>query len=108
MQIGLLRKGTVVKQVRDTQNVRRPTRCPLGTGRASNQAAGAAARSLSAALGAVRERHAAAPDPFRGQWARSAFTMVRASRLRPAGDGWLSQTDGATTMRSPAAHVSPL
>src|SRR6266581_1031280 len=43
------------------------------------------------------------------QSVRSAFTMACASRSRPAGDGWMSQVRGedTTTMRNPAAHVSP-
>src|SRR5216683_3415474 len=44
------------------------------------------------------------------QSVRSAFTMACASRSRPAGDGWMSQVrlgGGVSTMRNPAAHVSP-
>src|SRR5260370_34409182 len=43
------------------------------------------------------------------QSVRSAFTIACASRSRPAGDGWMSQVRGVdnTTMRNPAAHVSP-
>src|SRR6266567_828554 len=68
------------------------------------------APSQQAFLPQVEGDQAAAPRLSQNyQSGRSAFTMACASRSRPAGDGWMSQVRGedTTTMRNPAAHVSP-
>src|SRR6266571_5966117 len=66
--------------------------------------------SQQAFLPQVEGDQAAAPRLSQNyQSMRSAFTMVCASRSRPAGDGWMSQEGGevGSGMRNPAAHVSP-